>query len=141
MSIQVGVVARAILTLRTMEGAEVIHNPNITAAALDYVHHFRARQIQGGSTPMLKEPRNKATQIAQHELQQQLVKFRIFKVTPEFLNEIKAVGISNLSAEDIVKFRIFKIDPQFIREARAAEPNITVEEMVQMKIGVRRRTR
>lgn len=70
-----------------------------------------------------------------------LVKFRIFKVTPEFLNELKAEGISSLSAEDIVKFRIFKIDPQFIREARAAEPNITVEELVQMKIGVRRRNR
>ena len=70
-----------------------------------------------------------------------LVKFRIFKVTPEFLNELKAEGIANLSSEDIVKFRIFKIDPQFIREARASEPNITVEELVQMKIGVRRRSR
>ena len=70
-----------------------------------------------------------------------LVKFRIFKVTPEFLNELKAEGIANLSSEDVVKFRIFKIDSQFIREARAAEPNITVEELVQMKIGVRRRTR
>ncbi|MEO6333560.1 MAG: hypothetical protein ABIO91_01120 [Pyrinomonadaceae bacterium] len=70
-----------------------------------------------------------------------LVKFRIFKVTPEFLNELKAEGISNLSSEDIVKFRIFKIDPQFIREARATEPNITVEELVERKIGVRRRTR
>ena len=69
-----------------------------------------------------------------------LVKFRIFKVTPEFLNEIKAEGLSNISSEDIVKFRIFNIDPQFIREARASEPNITVEELVQMKIGVRRRT-
>jgi len=70
-----------------------------------------------------------------------LVKFRIFKVTPEFLGEIKAEGLTNLSSEDIVKFRIFKIDPQFVREARATEPNITVEELVQMKIGVRRRTR
>ena len=70
-----------------------------------------------------------------------LVKFRIFKVTPEFLNEMKAEGITNLSSEDIVKFRIFNIDAQFVREARAAEPNITVEELVQMKIGVRRRNR
>ena len=68
-----------------------------------------------------------------------LVKFRIFKVTPEFLNELKAEGLSDLSSEDVVKFRIFKIDPQFIREARASEPNITAEELVQMKIGVRRR--
>lgn len=70
-----------------------------------------------------------------------LVKFRIFKVEPEFLSSLKAEGLTNLSSEDVVKFRIFKIDPQFIREARATEPNITVEELVQMKIGVRRRTR
>lgn len=69
-----------------------------------------------------------------------LVKFRIFKVEPEFLSSLKAEGLTNLSSEDVVKFRIFKIDPQFIREARATEPNITVEELVQMKIGVRRRT-
>jgi hypothetical protein len=70
-----------------------------------------------------------------------LVKFRIFKVTPEFLNELKGEGFARLSAEDVVKFRIFSIDTQFIREARATEPNITVEELVQMKIGVRRRSR
>ena len=38
---------------------------------------LRARQIQGGSVPMIKEPRHKATQIAQKELIQGLVKFRI----------------------------------------------------------------
>jgi DNA-directed RNA polymerase omega subunit len=38
---------------------------------------LRARQIQGGSTPMIKEPRHKATQIAQKELIQGLVKFRV----------------------------------------------------------------
>ena len=38
---------------------------------------LRARQIQSGSAPMLKEPRNKATQVAQKEILQGLVKFRI----------------------------------------------------------------
>ncbi len=70
-----------------------------------------------------------------------LVKFRIFKVEPEFLTALKAEGLTNLDAEDVVKFRIFKIDPQFIREARASEPNITAEQLVEMKIGVRRRSR
>lgn len=68
-----------------------------------------------------------------------LVKFRIFKVTPEFLGEIKAEGFGNLSAEEIVKFHIFKLDRDFIREAKAEEPNITVEGLVQRRIGVRRR--
>jgi DNA-directed RNA polymerase omega subunit len=38
---------------------------------------LRARQIQGGSMPLLKEPRHKATQIAQKEILQGLVKFHI----------------------------------------------------------------
>jgi hypothetical protein len=67
-----------------------------------------------------------------------LIKFRIFKVTPEFLTALKAEGLSSLSAEDVVKCRIFNIDPEFIHNAKASEPNITIEELVQMKIGVRR---
>jgi DNA-directed RNA polymerase omega subunit len=38
---------------------------------------LRARQIQGGSMPMLKEPRHKSTQIAQKEILQKLIKWRI----------------------------------------------------------------
>ncbi len=67
-----------------------------------------------------------------------LVKFRIFKVTPEYLNELKAAGLSKMDSEDIVKCRIFKIDPEFVRKARAENPNVTVEDLVKMKIGVYR---
>jgi DNA-directed RNA polymerase omega subunit len=38
---------------------------------------LRARQIQGGSAPRLKQDRNKATQVAQREILQGLVQFRI----------------------------------------------------------------
>jgi DNA-directed RNA polymerase omega subunit len=38
---------------------------------------LRARQIQGGSPQVLKESRHKATQVAQKEILQGLVKFRI----------------------------------------------------------------
>ena len=38
---------------------------------------IRARQIQSGSVPLIKEPSHKATQLARRELQQELVKFRI----------------------------------------------------------------
>lgn len=68
-----------------------------------------------------------------------LVKFRIFKVTPEFLNELKAAGLKDLDSEDVVKCRIFKIDPEFVRKARAEDPNVTVEDLVKMKIGVYRK--
>lgn len=70
-----------------------------------------------------------------------LVKFRIFKVTPEFLNDLRSAGLDKMDAEDIVKARIFKIDADFIRQAKAEDPNVTMEDLVQMKIGVRRRTK
>ncbi len=69
---------------------------------------------------------------------EKLVKFRIFKVTPEFLSEIKAEGLTNLDSEDIVKLRIFKIGAEYVRRAKQENPNVTVEELVQMKIGVHR---
>ena len=68
-----------------------------------------------------------------------LVKFRIFKITPEFLAALKAEGFTNLSSEEVVKFSIFKIDPEFIRKTKAEDPNVTVEDMVRMKIGVYRK--
>ncbi len=67
-----------------------------------------------------------------------LVKFSIFKVTPEFLTELRNEGLTDLSSEDVVKLRIFKIDAAYVREARSTEPNITVEQLVQKRIGVRR---
>lgn len=67
-----------------------------------------------------------------------LVKFRIFKVTPEFLTDLRNEGFANPSPEQVVQFRIFKIDVDFIRRARTSEPNVTVEQLVEMKIGVRK---
>jgi hypothetical protein len=65
-----------------------------------------------------------------------LVKYSIFKVTPEFLTDLKAEGLTNLTSEDVVKARIFKIDAEFIRKAKAEVPDATMEQLVQMKIGV-----
>jgi hypothetical protein len=70
---------------------------------------------------------------------EELVKFRIFKVTPEFLTELKNEGFTNISAEDVVQCRIFKIDGDFIRKAKAEDPNVTIKDLVEMKIGVRRK--
>jgi len=68
-----------------------------------------------------------------------LVKMRIFKVTPEFITEVRNEGITNLTVEDAVKMRIFKIDSEFIREAKADGVPLEVERLVQRKIGVARK--
>jgi hypothetical protein len=64
---------------------------------------------------------------------------QIFKITPEFLAEMKNEGLGNLQIEDLVKLRIFKIDSEFIRAARADGVPLEVERLVQRKIGVARR--
>ena len=38
---------------------------------------LRARQLQGGSMPLIKDASQKSTQIARKELEQELVKFNI----------------------------------------------------------------
>lgn len=70
---------------------------------------------------------------------EELVKFRIFKVTPEFLTELRNEGFTNITAEDVVQCRIFKIDGDFIRKAKAEDPNVTIKDLVEIKIGVRRK--
>jgi hypothetical protein len=67
-----------------------------------------------------------------------LVKMQIFKVTPEFVTEVRNEGLTNLSVEDIVKLRIFKIDAEYIRRAKAEGVPMEVERLVQRKIGVGR---
>ena len=52
---------------------------------------LRARQIQSGSAPMIKEPSHKATQLARKELQQQLVKFRIPDIAEKKKNSQEVV--------------------------------------------------
>jgi hypothetical protein len=61
---------------------------------------------------------------------------RIFKVTPEFINEARNEGLTNLSIEDLVKMRVFKIDGAFIRQAKADGVPLDVEKLVQKRIGV-----
>ena len=67
-----------------------------------------------------------------------LVKMQIFKVTPEFVTEIRNEGLTDVSVEDIVKLRIFKIDAAYIRQAKADGVPLEVEKLVQRKIGVGR---
>ena len=64
---------------------------------------------------------------------------QIFKVTPEFISEVRNEGLTNVQVEDLVKLRIFKIDAQYIRDAKADGVPLEVERLVQRKIGVGRR--
>ena len=64
-----------------------------------------------------------------------LVELKIFKVTPQFVNDVRAAGFAAVTPQQLVNLRIFKIDPDYIRKAKAQDPNITVEGLVEMRIG------
>jgi DNA-directed RNA polymerase omega subunit len=49
---------------------------------------LRARQLQGGSRPYIRDSRNKSTQLAQKEILQGFVKFRI-RTKEEFAQQQK----------------------------------------------------
>jgi len=63
---------------------------------------------------------------------------QIFKVTPEFVAEVRNEGLSNLSVEDVVKLRIFKIDGAFIRQSKADGVPLEVERLVRRRIHAER---
>jgi len=65
---------------------------------------------------------------------EELVKLRIFKVTPDFLEDLKAEGFSQVSIEDAVKLKIFNIDRDFIRRAKVNNADVSIEELVQLRI-------
>ena len=67
-----------------------------------------------------------------------LVKMQIFKVTPQFLTEVRNEGLNNLTMEEAVKLRIFKIDADFIRKAKAEGVPVDVESLVKRKLGISR---
>ena len=69
---------------------------------------------------------------------ERLVELRIFKVTPEFVNDVRAAGFASVTPQQLVNLRIFKIDTDYIRKAKAQDPNVTVEGLVEMRIGEKR---
>ena len=69
------------------------------------------------------------------------MELKIFKVTPEFVNEMRAAGFTSVTPQQLVNLRIFKIDGDYARKAKSQDPNLTVEQLVNQKIFEKQSTR
>jgi hypothetical protein len=64
-----------------------------------------------------------------------LVRFRIHGVSPELIRALAASGYRNVPAEDLVRFRIHGVSPEFIRDlASAGYRNVPGEDLVRFRI-------
>ena len=70
-----------------------------------------------------------------------LVELKIFQVTAQFVNEIRAAGFPAITTKQLVNLRIFKIDADFARKAKSDNPNVSVEDLVNMRILEKRASR
>jgi len=63
-----------------------------------------------------------------------LVSYRIFKVTPEFLAGMKAAGFESIPSQKLIALRVHNVTPEYARTVKQQYPNVTVDELVQLRI-------
>ena len=63
------------------------------------------------------------------ETLEKYMEMRIFDITPEYIREMRSLGFSGISADDLVATRIHDVTPQFVREMRAAGWNLSLDDL------------
>ncbi len=64
-----------------------------------------------------------------------LVKMRIHKVSPEEMDQLKTLGFGGMSIDQLVKFRIHKVTPEYIRSMKdVGFTAVSEEQLVRMRI-------
>ena len=71
----------------------------------------------------------------------ELVRMKIHDVTPESIAKVKQLGYSDVTAEQMVRLSIHDVTPEYIAQAKSAQQDISLEEIVRMKIQGGRRAR
>ncbi|HEY7392925.1 MAG TPA: M56 family metallopeptidase [Bryobacteraceae bacterium] len=62
-----------------------------------------------------------------------VISLRIHGADPAWIRQIQSLGFSDLSIDKIVQLRIHGITPEFIQEARKHFPNISLDQLIQLK--------
>lgn len=61
--------------------------------------------------------------------------FGIHKVTPEYIEQLRALGYTNLTPQQLIEMRIFRVTPEFIRDLAAhGYTGVPVEKLVKLRM-------
>ncbi len=90
-----------------------------------------AMKVQGVTPEYVSELRTAGLQPSSiHDL----VSYRIFNVTPEFVAAMKAAGFDSIPPDKLVALRVHNVTPEFARTVKQQYPNVTLDELVQLRI-------
>jgi hypothetical protein len=65
---------------------------------------------------------------------QQLINYRIFKVTAEYAAQMKEAGFGAIAGDKLIALRLQNVTPEFARSMHQKYPDVTVDQLIQMKI-------
>jgi len=63
-----------------------------------------------------------------------LISYQVFKVTPEFVAGMKAAGFDSIPPAKLKALRVQNVTPEFAKAARQQYPDITLEQLIKLKI-------
>jgi len=63
-----------------------------------------------------------------------LISYQVFKVTPEFVAGMKAAGFDSIPPAKLKALRVQNVTPEFARAARQQYPDITLDQLIKLKI-------
>ena len=97
----------------------------------DIDDHLMAAAIQDISTSYVKSMQAIGYRVGLDKY----LEMRIFNVTPQLVDELRALGFAKIDADDLVASQIHGVTPNYIREMRAAGyTNLDLENLVAFRI-------